>query len=162
MANANDFAQGIVNRLAAGRQLETVKLQKLLYFIQGWSLAMWDRPAFSNDIQAWKFGPVVPDVYKHHARQPFVQESSDLGGDLGKLAENDVALIDFVLANYGSIGAFVLADYTHQKGSPWYEATFPRNAEKPELYAEISNEMIQDYFRKERNRISHGGMFVPM
>lgn len=162
MANANDFAQGIVNRLASGRQLETVKLQKLIYFIQGWSLAMWNRPAFGNRIEAWKFGPVIPDVYRYHARQPFVREDSDLGGDLNNLSESDKGLVEFVLANYGSIGAFVLADYTHQKGSPWYEATFPRSPEEPDYYAEITNEMIEDYFRKERNRISHGGMFVPM
>lgn len=40
-----------------------LKLQKLLYYAQGISLGMFDKPIFSENIEAWPHGPVVKEVY---------------------------------------------------------------------------------------------------
>ena len=41
-----------------------LRLQKLLYYCQGWSLALLGRPLFRQPIEAWMNGPVVKDVYQ--------------------------------------------------------------------------------------------------
>ena len=160
-ASAQDFAQAIVSRLAPGRSLETVKLQKLLYFIQGWSLAVWGRPAFDQDIEAWQYGPVVPSVYAKHANQAYVDATSDFGGDRDNLNDIDRSIIEYVLANYGGTAAFKLADYTHQEGSPWHKATYPNGTTPAVFYANISQESMRRYFMDEAERIRRGGEFIP-
>ena len=43
--------------------ISNLQLQKILYYIQRDFLHKLDRPAFSENIEAWPFGSVVPDVY---------------------------------------------------------------------------------------------------
>ncbi|MDE8064061.1 DUF4065 domain-containing protein [Erysipelothrix rhusiopathiae] len=43
--------------------LKAIRLQKLLYAVQGFSLKFRGVEAFSNNIEAWNYGPVVADVY---------------------------------------------------------------------------------------------------
>lgn len=43
--------------------ITNLQLQGILYFIQLDSLKRTRIPAFSDDIEAWKFGVAVPDVY---------------------------------------------------------------------------------------------------
>ena len=47
----------------AGDVISNLKLQKLVYYVQGFSLAMNNRPMFEEDIYAWQHGPVVPSLY---------------------------------------------------------------------------------------------------
>lgn len=46
--------------------ISNLKLQKILYLIQAYSLIQTKRPCFSEDIEAWDFGPVIPDVYRKY------------------------------------------------------------------------------------------------
>ena len=63
---AIDVARHIVNYTnEQGKTVSNLKLQKLLYFVQGFFLALLDRPCFSDEIEAWDFGPVVPVVYRN-------------------------------------------------------------------------------------------------
>ena len=64
MYAANDIASVILER--TGSWLDAMSLQKLLYYVQAWHLAITDRPLFEEQIKAWKDGPVVPQVW--HAR----------------------------------------------------------------------------------------------
>lgn len=52
--NANDYP------------ISNLKLQKLLYFIQAYFLTQLGRPCFAEDIEAWDFGPVVPEAYHQY------------------------------------------------------------------------------------------------
>ena len=45
------------------KSLNLMKLLKLLYIAQGWSLAMFDRKIINEPIDAWKYGPVVANIY---------------------------------------------------------------------------------------------------
>ncbi len=66
MASAYEVARCLV-RLAAHDEepdyLTNLRLQKLLYYAQAWSLAMRDKPLFDDRIEAWPSGPVVPSVF---------------------------------------------------------------------------------------------------
>lgn len=57
MANVFDVAQYIVNK--TGR-ISSIKLQKLVYYSKAWSLVWDDDPLFTEEVQAWAHGPVVP------------------------------------------------------------------------------------------------------
>jgi uncharacterized phage-associated protein len=61
MARAHDVAAYIILKL---RSVDAMKLQKLLYYSQAWSLVWDDRPLFSSKIEAWANGPVVREVFK--------------------------------------------------------------------------------------------------
>ncbi|QQT57142.1 Panacea domain-containing protein [Acinetobacter johnsonii] len=53
-----------VNHFLAGRVLTPLKLQKLLYYVQVNHLVHnHGNPLFSDSIQKWQYGPVVPSVY---------------------------------------------------------------------------------------------------
>ena len=43
--------------------LNTMKLQKLIYLAHGWSLSITDKALIRESIMAWRFGPVIPCVY---------------------------------------------------------------------------------------------------
>lgn len=46
-----------------GECLTNLKLQKLLYYQQGFHLAAFDAPLFNDSMESWMYGPVVPVVY---------------------------------------------------------------------------------------------------
>ena len=49
----------------AGELISNLKLQKLLYYAQGFHLAIFGGPLFPESIEAWQHGPVVPEVYRY-------------------------------------------------------------------------------------------------
>lgn len=100
--------------------LSNLKLQKLLYYAQGFHLAMYRKPLFSDALQAWSHGPVVPDVY-HYFKH--------IGSDSIELAESDdfdwpdvdkktTQFLISIWEQYGSIAAWQLRNMTHEEG-PW-------------------------------------------
>ena len=100
--------------------LSNLKLQKLLYYAQGHSLATTGKPLFADSIQAWAHGPVVPAVYhefKHY-------ESGDVhldDADPFEFSEVDDAATDLLIKTwntYGGYAAWRLRNMTHNE-SPW-------------------------------------------
>lgn len=66
--SAMDIARYIVHKcIDDGHPISNLQLQKILYFIQKDFLQKESRLAFSDSIEAWKFGPVVPEVYYHYS-----------------------------------------------------------------------------------------------
>lgn len=47
--------------------MTNLRLQKVLYFLQGFAFQRYDLPLFPDRIEAWTYGPVVPNVYAHFA-----------------------------------------------------------------------------------------------
>ena len=64
MASVHDLAAYILKKQGP---MTAMKLQKLVYYCQAWSLVWDDRPMFTARIEAWASGPVVRDLYKEHA-----------------------------------------------------------------------------------------------
>jgi len=54
------------NILAKRGPMSVMKLQKLVYYCQAWSLVWDDRPMFREPIEAWTMGPAVPALYREH------------------------------------------------------------------------------------------------
>lgn len=99
--------------------MTTMKLQKLVYYSQAWSLVWDEEPLFNEAIEAWANGPVVRELYDLH-RGAF-KISSWQYGDISKLTQDQRDTIDNVLEFYGNKSSQWLSDLTH-KEAPWREA----------------------------------------
>jgi uncharacterized phage-associated protein len=113
----------------AGDNMTHLKLQKLLYYAQGFYLAMHDgEPLFGEPIEAWDHGPVVPQIYQ--AFKPF--GNNPIGRpepfDPQDYAPEVRELLDAVYRIYGQFTAWKLRDLTHQE-APWRDT--PRKGEIP-------------------------------
>ena len=51
-----------------GRSLTPMQLIKLSYIAHGWTLAILDNPLFKDIVEAWRYGPVVPDIYHRYKK----------------------------------------------------------------------------------------------
>ena len=60
-----DIAKWFINATDrdSGDAITHLKVQKLVYYAQGWAMAYLGSPLFEEDIQAWAHGPVVPSVW---------------------------------------------------------------------------------------------------
>lgn len=106
--------------LQARGEMTAMKLQKLVYYSQAWSLVWDDRPLFDEPIQAWANGPVCPDLYDAH-RGRFSVRPGQIGGDLARLDDTARETVDIVLDFYGGKTAKWLSDLTHSE-QPWMDA----------------------------------------
>lgn len=117
MANIFDTAQYILEKSSP---MSTMKLQKLCYYCQAWSLVWDDTPLFEEDFQAWANGPVCPELFfKTQGKFSVVKE--DESGGLGNLTSNQKDTIDKVFEYYGEHNAQWLSRLTHME-DPWNEA----------------------------------------
>ncbi len=111
-----DVAAHILKKLGT---MTTMKLQKLVYYCQAWSLVWDEAPLFSEPIEAWANGPVVRDLFSYH-RGLFSVSSIPIGNpDL--LNETQKETINAVLDFYGDKSAQWLIDLTHME-EPWKKA----------------------------------------
>jgi uncharacterized phage-associated protein len=99
--------------------MSAMKLQKLVYYGQAWSLALHARPLFEQDVQAWAYGPVVYDLFKQH-RGRFVVSGATVQGDATCVDHEPEArdLLDRILSSYGTLDGARLSDLTHSE-EPW-------------------------------------------
>jgi uncharacterized phage-associated protein len=99
--------------------MTAMKLQKLVYYSQAWSVVWDERPLFAERIEAWANGPVVRDLYDLHRGSFEVSEWPR--GDAGRLTVQERGTVDAVLQFYGHRSAQWLSDLTHRE-QPWLSA----------------------------------------
>jgi uncharacterized phage-associated protein len=100
-------------------EITNLKLQKLVYYAQGFHLAIFDKPLFAEKIKAWEHGPVVPQLwygYKEWGAKPLPKPSTVPVFDK---ATQD--LLDDVSGVYGQFSAWRLRELSHSE-PPWIEA----------------------------------------
>lgn len=118
MTTVFDVAKYILKKLGP---TTTVKLQKLVYYCQAWSLVWDEKPLYNNKIRAWANGPVIPTLFYKHKGKFTVNEKSFPQGDIRRLTEDQKETINSVLGYYGDKTAQWLVDLTHLE-DPWKEA----------------------------------------
>ena len=124
--------------------ITTVKLQKLVYYSQAWSLA-WDGvPLFNEDFQAWANGPVCFELFDAHRGQFMISEHDLKAYSNYELDECQKETIDIVIGSYNKYSSQQLSDMTH-KERPWLEA---REGYAPgaRCHVLISKDTMQDYY----------------
>ncbi len=99
--------------------MTAMKLQKLVYYSQAWSLVWDERPLFDESIEAWANGPVCPELYRAHAGNFMVNQLAR--GNSAVLATEARDTIDAILETYGEKDSQWLSDLTHME-APWIDA----------------------------------------
>lgn len=122
--SANDVADYFLskNDETAGELISNLKLQKLLYYAQGFHLAITGRPLFSEPIEAWTHGPVVPTVY--HRFKSYGYNSLPVAGQSPVFDAKTTDLLDEIYEVYGQFSAWKLRNMTHEE-PPWKNAAVP-------------------------------------
>ncbi|PBB39204.1 type II toxin-antitoxin system antitoxin SocA domain-containing protein [Mesorhizobium sp. WSM3868] len=116
MADVLDVAQEIIELRG---EMTAMKLQKLVYYAQAWHLVWAEHPLFSNRIEAWRDGPVCPDLWRMHANSFLVSDIQ--GGNSNRLTSREKRTISKVVKFYGKKTAQWLSDLTHME-DPWVKA----------------------------------------
>jgi uncharacterized phage-associated protein len=118
MAQAVDVAKYILTKTG---EMTAMKLQKLIYYSQAWSLVWDETPLFDDDIQAWANGPVVQALYGYHRGKFKVDENTFSDGDIDALTDNQKDSVEKVLASLQGKSGQWLSELTHIE-SPWKDA----------------------------------------
>ncbi len=119
------------------------KLQKLLYYVQAWHLAVYERPLFPERFEAWIHGPVIPSLHLRY--KPHQWRSIDEDVSKPDLPSATVAFVEDVLDEYGPLDARRLDSLVRQE-APWLEARGGLAADEP-CQAEISEERMGSFYR---------------
>jgi len=130
------------------KQLTITQLVKLVYFAHGWTLGYTGEPLISDPVEAWRYGPVVPLVYKTFRPQGVIiyKKAAPENGDEpyavdGELTGSERNIIDGVYRNYSNLPINKLSALTHIWGAPWH-----RYYNSKEIQV-IENEAIREYYK---------------
>lgn len=139
--SALDIANKIILRAdnERGDAITNLKLQKLLYYVQGFNLAIFGEKLFEENISAWQYGPVVPNVYhvfKSYGVNAIIFDEKNKPEEL-ILDDEKENVFNQVLEEYGKYSAIKLMNMTHDE-APWKNTIIERT---------IDNELIKNYFK---------------
>ena len=123
-----------------------MKLVKLVYIAHGWMLGLYGRPLIREDVEAWKYGPVIRELYhevKRFRHHPIPPAALVPGEDESDFGEYEKSVMDQTFDIYGRRTALQLSQMTHSPGTPW-----------DVIYNEIGNsfaipgDLIEDHYAR--------------
>ncbi len=146
-----------------GEIITPLKLQKLVFIAHGWHLALYKEPLISERVEAWRWGPVISQLYhefKHFGNQPITGR----GTAIHKISQNPFSLqfitpevdaddrktrefLNEVWKIYGGYTGIQLANLTHEEESPWHQVWHKENR-RAQRGAVIDDQIIQNYYHK--------------
>jgi uncharacterized phage-associated protein len=124
MARAFDVAKCLIHLAATEDEpdfLTHLRLQKLLYYVQGWSLTLRKKAMFPEEIQAWAHGPVVVSVYPKFADFGNGPIDPTKVGRHENVTKTEAEFIAQVWDAYKGYSASSLREMTHRE-APWRDA----------------------------------------
>jgi uncharacterized phage-associated protein len=140
IAVANKFIEKAQNE---GISLTPMKLIKLVYLAHGWMLGVYGRPLVKDSIEAWQYGPVIPDLYhevKSFRDRPVTNKLMTL--DTKEFSQEEQWIINEVVRVYGNYSGIQLSQLTHQTGSPWHQTWIPGSRG-----IHMSNDLIEHHYK---------------
>lgn len=150
------IANEIIQRGAAQnppRYYTPMQLLKLVYLCHGWMLGLYSRPLIQEPVQAWKYGPVIPELYQslkvyRDAPVPCILPVHQY---VEPLDVYESTMVDQVMQMYGDRSGISLSQITHAPNTPW-SMTFRGDT----LGSVIPNELIRDHYQQlYRERTAH-------
>lgn len=125
-----------------GELMTNMKLQKMLYYQQGFHLAYFGTPLFDEDIEAWMYGPVVPAIYEEYKSngRNGIEPNRELAFSFEQ--KKELALFNEVCKVYGAYSAIGLMNMTHEE-MPWKST--PTGEGEGHV---IAKDKMQSFFKK--------------
>ncbi|QCE34396.1 DUF4065 domain-containing protein [Acetobacteraceae bacterium] len=142
-------AQTVANRLIElarkeGKAFTPLQLQKLVYLAHAWTLGLDHKPLITNRIEAWQYGPVIPDMYdqlRRYKAEPVKQLIPAMSEHIKPRQED---IIKEIYKTYGDLTGGQLVSLTHKKGTPWSEV-FNNGAGQWDI---IPDDLIQRHYEE--------------
>lgn len=142
---ANDVANYIICHFQnKGEEITHLKLQKLVYYVQAWFLALYNKRLFADRFEAWIHGPVVRSLYhifKDHSWKPITDKV-----DCPVFPANVNNHIKEVLDAYGELTAEDLEYIVHRE-KPWLKARGDLHPLEPST-ALIDEKEMKSFYKK--------------
>ena len=124
-----------------GNTLTPMQVLKLVYISHGYRLGYNSIPLIPNRIEAWKFGPVIPDLYysiKDRRDKPVVRV---VATGLEDFVDGEQDFVAAIYNEYRALDGIQLSNLTHQDGTPWHRVYRPNVSSLP-----IPDDMIQHHY----------------
>ncbi|MHB1949145.1 MAG: Panacea domain-containing protein [Gammaproteobacteria bacterium] len=119
-----------------------MQLQKLLYYAQGWYLALGGMPLFDEEFKKWPFGPVCPPVYNKLKKMGGSPITTYIPGAQQKITDPDILkYLEKIWNIYGHYSGPQLMMLSHSE-TPWVKA---------EEYDLISKESLKAFFKNKED-----------
>jgi uncharacterized phage-associated protein len=100
--------------------VSNMKLQKLIYYAQAFHLALFDKPLFNEEFEAWMHGPVCPAIYREYKSYGSAPIPANSDIELNMFSDEQLELLEEVYDVFGQFSAWKLRNMTHEE-SPWKE-----------------------------------------
>lgn len=142
-----------------GASLTHLKLQKLIFFLHAWGLALKGKPVVDENFEAWPYGPVLSSLYhelKNFGSKPIsnylVEIDPSNGKQVAKVPKQDEldfwGLVDQVWDRYGKMSAAQLSTLSHEPGGPWENA----RSDMDNSFSSIPDEAIREFYTSKLSR----------
>ncbi|MGY2286711.1 Panacea domain-containing protein [Pseudomonas gingeri] len=141
-----------------------MKIQKLVYYAHAWYLAFYGVPLIKDEIQAWKYGPVIPELYfafSEYGDSVIQSPTTELYYFDGKLdiivpsvGTDDAQAFGTIVETirvYGGFNPIQLSNMSHMDGEPWKFIADRYGSQLPHGL-EIPDNLIMECFRKKQNQ----------
>ena len=142
--DSRTVANRLLNLAKSAGGLDALKLMKMVYLCHGWNLAFQEKPLIDDDVEAWRYGPVIRKLYDEIRGQreprtvpvqvPFEEE----------MAPSDGKLIGAVYDQYKKFSGLQLSQLTHQADTPW-DQMWKKYGERNVV---IPQDLIQSHFTR--------------
>ena len=144
---ATQVAESLIylNRRANGGKMDNLKLNKLLYFAQGSVLANTGSTLFIDPIEAWREGPVVPEVY--HKYKSFGSNDINIAIEMPQIPLDSIAQLYNIVLEFKNTSAIYLTRKSHKGDNPW------RRAHNDYEGKTISLEDMIEFFKSDGGKI---------
>lgn len=131
------------NSAERGYVVTPMHLIKLAYIAHGYMLAQYDAALLDEDVEAWQYGPVVPNIYralKAYGNSPVDNQVPGSKPDFS-FSNDERAVMRSVVETYGRFRATLLSTATHMNGSPWHAIWNKRGKSSV-----IPNDLIRSHY----------------
>ncbi|HYG15915.1 MAG TPA: type II toxin-antitoxin system antitoxin SocA domain-containing protein [Bacteroidia bacterium] len=130
MYSAEVISAWFVNKgIDTGNFITQMKLQKVIYFANGLCLALEDKPLVNERFRAWRYGPVIPEIYSFYKKwgsAPITMKTKigvEQDGiklfNLDVFPDNIENILNLTWSATKNVSGEILSGWTHEKGAPW-------------------------------------------
>lgn len=131
----------------SGQRLTIMPLIKYVFFAHGWTLGITGKPLIRHEVQAWRYGPVVPEVYYAFRPKLIIKEEARnwlMMQYHTTLESVEEEIVGKVYERYSAMEPWDLSALTHEEGSPW-------DTSKKNKVLAIHDSVIREYYANKPN-----------
>ncbi|WP_145442227.1 Panacea domain-containing protein [Staphylococcus hominis] len=142
MASVNEVAKYIIENC---NNVTPKKLQKLAYYVQGWSNALLNRSLIDDtNFEAWVHGPVSPELYQTYKKYGWNTINEPAVDVELNFTSNEEDLLNSVIETYGHLSGNELEAQTHLE-TPWINQRIGLDDDEPSNNV-ISEDDMRTYY----------------